>query len=141
MNRWDTTTPSSRYQWWLAGEFDTLVDRNHDGTFHQLLEKVLVHVRAKAVRIRHPKAGADDVTSRKLECRTDSDVVTEPGLDIPEEELRGASPSGSAPDGLCGVPMGGIGYPRIDRRRGPFVYLGSIQRYTKIDTEGGDPLP
>lgn len=70
----------------VAGEFDKLVDRNHDGTFNKLLEKVVIKVRAKAVRTRHLKVDADDVTPLRLECRTFTDVVQEPGLGIPEEE-------------------------------------------------------
>lgn len=70
----------------VAGEFDKLVDRNHDGTFNKLLEKVVIKVRAKAVRLRRLKVDASDVTPHRLRCETHSEVVTEPGLDIPEEE-------------------------------------------------------
>jgi hypothetical protein len=69
----------------VAGEFDKLIDRKDDGTFGKLLEKAVIKVRAKVIRIRRLKVDAKDVTPPKLECPTETDVITEPGLDIPEE--------------------------------------------------------
>lgn len=70
----------------VAGEFDKLICKNQDGTFDKLLEKVVIKVRAKVVRIKHLKVDAKDVTPDKLECPTHSKVDTKPGLDIPEEK-------------------------------------------------------
>lgn len=69
----------------VAGEFDKLIDPNQDGTFNKLLEKVVIKVRAKAVRVRQLKVDARDITPKKLECPTETDVFTEPGLDFPAD--------------------------------------------------------
>lgn len=70
----------------VAGEFDKLVHRNHDGTFSKLLEKSVIKVRAKVVRRKWLKVHAEDVTPKRLRCPDHSEVVTVPGLDIPQED-------------------------------------------------------
>lgn len=70
----------------VAGEFDKLVDKNHDGTFNKLLEKVVIKVRAKVVRRKWLKVNAQDVTPHRLVCPEFSEVVETQGLDIEEEK-------------------------------------------------------
>jgi len=71
----------------VAGEFDKLIDKNSDGTFNKLLEKVVIKVLAKVTRKKHLKVSATDVTPARLECKLESAVVEEQGLDIPEEMI------------------------------------------------------
>lgn len=73
----------------VAGEFDKLIDRNEDDSFCKLLEKVVIKVRAKAVRIRRLKVEAEDVTPHKLVCRTHTNVAEVEGLDVAEESESG----------------------------------------------------
>jgi len=70
----------------VAGEFDKLIDRRHDGTFGKLLEKAVIKVRAKVVRRRWLEIDARDVTPKRLTCPEETEVVSVPGLDIPEED-------------------------------------------------------
>lgn len=70
----------------VAGEFDKLIDKNNDGTFNKLLEKVVIKVRAKAVRNKWLKISAKDVTPDPLFCPEVTEVQEVEGLDIPEEE-------------------------------------------------------
>lgn len=70
----------------VAGEFDKLVDKNHDGTFNKLLEKVVIKVRAKSIRKKWLKVDAKDMTPHPLECRDESPVEVVPGLDIETEK-------------------------------------------------------
>ena len=70
----------------IAGEFDKLIDKNDDGTFNKLLEKVVVKIRAKVVRMRHLDVHGHDCTPHPLHCPVKSDVVEVQGLDIPEED-------------------------------------------------------
>jgi len=72
----------------VAGEFDKLIDKNHDDTFNKLLEKVVIKIRAKVVRIKHLEVDARDLTPRPLFCKEETEVVEVQGLDIPEEEKR-----------------------------------------------------
>lgn len=72
----------------VAGEFDKLIDKNSDGTFNKLLEKVVIKIRAKVVRVRHLDVSAHDVTPRELMCPVESEVVEFQGLDIPREHDR-----------------------------------------------------
>ncbi len=69
----------------VAGEFDKLIDKNSDGTFNKLLEKVVIKVLAKVTRKKHLKVSATDVTPPKLECKLETPVVEEQGLDISGE--------------------------------------------------------
>jgi hypothetical protein len=70
----------------VAGEFDKLIDKNDDGTFNKLLEKVVIKIRAKVVRMKHLDVSGNDCTPPKLHCKTHSDVVEVQGLDFPEEK-------------------------------------------------------
>jgi hypothetical protein len=70
----------------VAGEFDKLIDPICDKTFGKLLEKAVLKIRAKVVRMRNLKVDANDVTPDKLFCPQETDVVEEFGLDIPEEK-------------------------------------------------------
>lgn len=69
----------------VAGEFDKLVDENCDGTFNKLLEKVVIKVRAKVIRLRRIKIDGHDVTPRHLVCKMEERVTEVQGLDFPEE--------------------------------------------------------
>jgi hypothetical protein len=56
----------------VAGEFDKLVDKNSDGTFNKLLEKVVIQVRAQVIRTRLLRIGAQDVTPHPLPADNDA---------------------------------------------------------------------
>jgi hypothetical protein len=69
----------------VAGEFDKLIDKCEDGTFAKLLEKVVVKIRAKVVRMRHLDVHGQDCTPPALHCPVESKVQEVQGLDFPEE--------------------------------------------------------
>jgi hypothetical protein len=72
----------------VAGEFDKLIDKNPDGTFNKLLEKVVIKIRAKVVRMRHINVNGHDCTPPELVCPTESKVVEVEGLDIAEAKME-----------------------------------------------------
>lgn len=72
----------------VSGEFDKLIDKNPDGTFNKLLEKVVIKVRAKSERKKWLRVNAHDITPHPLTCPEFSHVVEKQGLDIPREEFE-----------------------------------------------------